>query len=66
MRDTEQSYGDFTLDVYQSRIDDAWICEWWHRGTPSIEGKVRARRRKEAIAIAKQEIEKVKPRRLAD
>ena len=56
-RDTEQSYGEYTLDVYQSCVDGLWVCEWWKRSYPEECGKIRSRRKQDAICAAKLAIE---------
>lgn len=55
-RDSEQSYGSFTLDTYQTE-KGLWACDWWRRGQPDICGVVYAPRRKDAVARAKMEID---------
>lgn len=55
-RDSEQSYGDFTLDVYE-RLDRGWQCDWWERGKPNNCGSVQADKRKVAIVTAKRIID---------
>ena len=57
-RDTEQSYGDYTLDVFESADGVNWICSWWARSDPGRCGKTVNHRRKEAIRLAKEEIDR--------
>jgi len=54
--DTEQAYGDWTLDVFQDR-DGQWNCDWWHRMKPHLRGTVVRQRRKDAISEAKRAID---------
>jgi hypothetical protein len=51
MRDSEQSFGSYTLDVYEG--DGEWICDWWERSKPDNCGQVKAKRRKVVISRAK-------------
>lgn len=57
-RDTEQDYKGWTLDVFQSVQDDAWICDYWNRYGPE-KGSVRGQRRREVIAEAQAAIDRV-------
>ncbi len=54
--DTEQAYGNYTLDVYQSRESGEWFCDWWKSGTDKGRGTTSGRRRREVVAEAKRRI----------
>lgn len=57
-RDTEQSYGNWTLDVYQSVHTGEWCVDYWHRFDLTHErGHVTGRRRKEVVAAAEKAID---------
>lgn len=55
-RDTEQSYGDWTLDVYQVDDQGDWHVDYWLRGHPHTGGMVSSRKKKDAMAMAKEAI----------
>lgn len=55
--DTEQTYGDFTLDVFPSANEKEWICAWWARSDPLLHGITRSVKRKEAVRLAKEQID---------
>jgi len=61
VRDTEQSYCDWTLDVFQSVHDGRWCCDFWHRSKPYLCGSACAAKRREAISQAKAMIAKIQP-----
>ena len=56
-RDTEQSYGSFTFDVYETK--GAWIVDWHWRNDSHVCGQVRDRKRKEAIRLARLKCDEV-------
>lgn len=56
-RDTEQSYGDFTLDVYEG--EGEWVVDWWKRSQADVCGQAKRQRRKDAVDMAKEQINKV-------
>lgn len=56
-RDTEQAYGNWTLDVYQSVHTGEWCVDYWHNFDLTHErGQVRSRRRKDAVRLAEQAV----------
>jgi hypothetical protein len=57
MRDTEESYRDWMLDVYQSYVDGAWVCDYWSRSDARRGGTVRDRKRAGAVNQAKKAID---------
>ncbi len=54
-RDSEQAYKGFTLDTYEG--NNVWICSWWNQMRPDESGRAEARKRKDAIAEAKRQID---------
>lgn len=59
-RDSEQSFGDYTFDVYMSCTHPGmWICDWWLRSNPAINGEAKAMQRKQAVYIAEQQIKEL-------
>ena len=52
--DDVQSYGAFNLETYHD--GENWVCSWWDRMMPDIEGKSFSRRRKDAVSQAKRQI----------
>lgn len=58
-RDTEQSYGNWTLDVYQSVHTGEWCVDYHHRFDLTQErGHVSGKRRKEVVRLAEQAIDR--------
>lgn len=58
MRDSEQSYHGWTLDVFRNEITCEWIADCWYPGSRD-NLTVRGGRRKDVIAEAKSKIEEL-------
>ncbi len=59
-RDTEQTYGGYTLDVYEDETNgvcQGWICDFWTAGDADS-GKLTAPKRKAVIEMTKAEIDR--------
>jgi len=56
-RDTEQSYGDWTLDVYEA--NGQWHCDYWHRSDPKRGGTKQSRKKSECVEQAKLAIDNI-------
>lgn len=56
-KDSESTYRDFNLDEYQN--SDGWNVDYWSRNDPSVCGTIVMKKRKDAYALAKQEIDRL-------
>jgi hypothetical protein len=60
--DTEQSYLDFTLDVYEWTDSEGvswWVVDWWKRYAPGVCGQEKAKKKRDAVEKAKEAIRRL-------